>query len=154
MTTASRAESPLVLVVEDYQDAREMYAEYLRFAGFRVAEARNGIEALEKASSLSPDIILMDLALPRMDGWEATRRLKADDRTRAIPVVALTGHALAGHAEGARQAGCDAFVTKPCLPDALVAEVRRVLDLGSRDGEGPGKGVSRPRTSGKPPARR
>lgn len=120
MTTASRAESPLVLVVEDYQDAREMYAEYLRFAGFRVAEARNGIEALEKASSLSPDIILMDLALPRMDGWEATRRLKADDRTRAIPVVALTGHALAGHAEGARQAGCDAFVTKPCLPDAQI----------------------------------
>jgi two-component system cell cycle response regulator DivK len=151
MTTARRA-APLVLVVEDYQDAREMYAEYLRFAGFRVAEARNGVEALEKASALSPDIILMDLALPRMDGWEATRRLKADDRTRAIPVVALTGHALAGHAEGARQAGCDAFVTKPCLPDALVAEVRRVLDLASRDSDEP-RGPARPR-SGKPPARR
>jgi CheY-like chemotaxis protein len=62
-----------------------------------------------------------------MDGWEATRRLKADERTRHIPIVALTGHALAGHAEGARQAGCDAFVTKPCLPDALVAELQRVL---------------------------
>jgi two-component system, cell cycle response regulator DivK len=70
----------------------------------------------------------MDLALPRMDGWEATRRLKGDDRTRHIPIVALTGHALAGHAEGARLAGCDAFVTKPCLPDALVAEIRRLLD--------------------------
>jgi len=70
----------------------------------------------------------MDLALPRMDGWEATRRLKADPRTRHIPVVALTGHALAGHAEGAREAGCDAFVTKPCLPDALVAEIKRLLD--------------------------
>jgi CheY-like chemotaxis protein len=70
----------------------------------------------------------MDLALPRMDGWEATRRLKADARTRHIPVVALTGHALAGHADGAREAGCDAFVTKPCLPDALVAEIRRLLD--------------------------
>ena len=62
-----------------------------------------------------------------MDGWEATRRLKADERTRHIPVVALTGHALAGHAEGARQAGCDSFVTKPCLPDALVAEIQRML---------------------------
>jgi CheY-like chemotaxis protein len=70
----------------------------------------------------------MDLALPRMDGWEATRRLKGDARTRHIPIVALTGHALAGHAEGAREAGCDSFVTKPCLPDALVAEIRRLLD--------------------------
>ena len=69
----------------------------------------------------------MDLALPRMDGWEATRRLKMDERTKHIPIVALTGHALAGHAEGARQAGCDSFVTKPCLPDALVAEIQRML---------------------------
>jgi CheY-like chemotaxis protein len=120
-------ESPLVLVVEDYQDAREMYVEYLKFSGFRVAEARNGIEALERAFELHPDIILMDLALPRMDGWEATRRLKIDERTNDIPVVALTGHALAGHVEGARRAGCDSFVTKPCLPDALVEEIRRML---------------------------
>ena len=119
---------PLVLVVEDYPDAREMYAAYLQFSGFDVAEATNGLEAVEQAESLMPDIILMDLALPRMDGWEATRRLKANERTRHIPVVALTGHALAGHAEGARQAGCDAFVTKPCLPDALVAEIRRLLE--------------------------
>ena len=62
-----------------------------------------------------------------MDGWEATRLLKADERTRNIPIVALTGHALAGHAEGARRAGCDAFVTKPCLPDVLVAEIQRML---------------------------
>ena len=119
---------PLVLVVEDYQDAREMYAAYLQFSGFAVAEAGNGVEAIEKTHELMPDIVLMDLALPRMDGWEATRRLKNDDRTRHIPIVALTGHALAGHAEGARDAGCDAFVTKPCLPDALVAEIRRLLD--------------------------
>ena len=117
----------LVLVVEDYQDAREMYATYLQFSGYRVAEATNGLEAIEKAQELMPDIILMDLALPKMDGWEATRRLKLDARTRHIPIVALTGHALAGHAEGAREAGCDAFVTKPCLPDALVAEVQRML---------------------------
>ena len=94
---------PLVLVVEDYQDAREMYAAYLQFSGYRVAEATNGVEAID------------------------TRRLKMDERTRHIPIVALTGHALAGHAEGARQAGCDSFVTKPCLPDALVAEIQRML---------------------------
>jgi CheY-like chemotaxis protein len=70
----------------------------------------------------------MDLSLPVMDGWEATRRLKADKRTASIPVVALTGHALAGISEGARKAGCDAFVTKPCLPEDLVKEIRKVLD--------------------------
>jgi CheY-like chemotaxis protein len=121
--------SALVLVVEDYQDAREMYAAYLQFSGYRVAEATNGLEAIERTLELMPDIILMDLALPKMDGWEATRRLKMDERTKHIPIVALTGHALAGHAEGARQAGCDAFVTKPCLPDALVDEIRRMLAL-------------------------
>ena len=119
---------PLILVVDDYQDAREMYAEYLQFSGFRVAEAKNGNEAVEKAFALKPDLILMDLSLPGMDGWEATRRLKADDATRHIPVVALTGHALAGASEGAKKAGCDSFVTKPCLPDDLVVEVRRMLN--------------------------
>src|SRR5215204_4203234 len=133
---------PLVLVVEDYQDAREMYAAYLSFSGYRVAEATNGVEAIEKTIELLPDIILMDLALPRMDGWEATRRLKLDERTKHIPIVALTGHALAGYAEGARQAGCDAFVTKPCLPDALVAEIQRMLSAKSESGAA--KKVSRP----------
>ena len=123
-----QADSPLILVVDDYQDAREMYAEYLQFSGFRVAEARNGNEAVAQAFSLRPDLILMDLSLPGMDGWEATRVLKADERTKHIPVVALTGHALAGASEGARKAGCDSFVTKPCLPDDLVVEVRRMLD--------------------------
>ena len=118
---------PLILVVDDYQDAREMYAEYLQFSGFRVAEARNGNEAVEQAFALKPDLILMDLSLPGMDGWEATRRLKADERTSRIPIVALTGHALAGASEGAKKAGCDSFVTKPCLPDDLVVEVRRML---------------------------
>ena len=120
--------APLILVVDDYQDAREMYAEYLQFSGFRVAEARNGNEAVDQAFALKPDLILMDLSLPGMDGWEATRRLKADERTRHIPIVALTGHALAGASEGAKKAGCDSFVTKPCLPDDLVVEVRRMLN--------------------------
>jgi two-component system cell cycle response regulator DivK len=127
MTTTAEGGKPLVLVVDDYQDAREMYAEYLEFSGFRVAEAANGAEALDKAFALLPDVILMDLSLPIIDGWEATRRLKADDRTKAIPVVALTGHALAGEATGDQQVKCDAFVIKPCLPDTLVAEVKKVL---------------------------
>jgi len=124
----SPEDSPLILVVDDYQDAREMYAEYLQFSGFRVAEARNGNEAVAQAFSLRPDLILMDLSLPGMDGWEATKVLKAKERTKHIPVVALTGHALAGASEGARKAGCDSFVTKPCLPDDLVVEVRRMLE--------------------------
>lgn len=124
MTTGS---GPLILVVDDYDDAREMYAEYLQFCGYRVVEARTGNEALEQAFTMKPDLILMDLSLPGMDGWEATRQLKADDRTRHIPVVALTGHALAGASDGAKKAGCDSFVTKPCLPDDLVVEIRRML---------------------------
>jgi CheY-like chemotaxis protein len=128
MKNAPQGNKPLVLVVDDYQDAREMYAEYLEFSGFRTAEARNGAEALEKAFALTPDVILMDLSLPVMDGWEATRRLRADARTHNIPIVALTGHALSGHADGAKDAGCDAYVTKPCLPDALVQEVKRILE--------------------------
>lgn len=139
---------PLVLVVEDYQDAREMYAAYLQFSGYRVAEATNGLEAIEQATELLPDIILMDLALPKMDGWEATRRLKLNDKTRHIPIVALTGHALAGHAEGARQAGCDSFVTKPCLPDALVAEIKRMLAL-REQATAPRRGAGKPANRGK-----
>jgi two-component system, cell cycle response regulator DivK len=120
---------PRVLLVDDYPDAREMYTEYLTFSGFDVVEASNGAEALQRAIETAPDIILMDLSLPVMDGWEATRRLKADQKTAAIPVVALTGHALAGISEGAKRAGCDAFVTKPCLPEDLVREIRRILQL-------------------------
>ena len=125
----AKGERPRVLVVDDYPDAREMYAEYLQYSGFDVIEASNGIEALERAADSAPDIILMDLSLPVMDGWEATRRLKADKATADIPIVALTGHALAGILEGAKKAGCDAFVTKPCLPEDLVKEIRKVLSV-------------------------
>jgi CheY-like chemotaxis protein len=121
---------PVVLVVDDFADNREMYSEYLAFSGYDVIEARNGKEAIDAAQERLPDIIIMDLSLPVMDGWEATRRLKADERTRRIPVVALTGHALAGHSKGAREAGCDSFLAKPCLPDQLVAEIRRMLEGG------------------------
>ncbi len=121
------AAAPLILVVDDFLDNRQMYAEYLAFSGLRVEEAENGHEALEKAFAMLPDLIVMDLSLPGIDGWEATRRLKADARTKRIPVIALTGHALAGHSKGAMDAGCDAFITKPCLPERLLEEVRRTL---------------------------
>lgn len=126
--TNVKSDRPRVLLVDDYRDAREMYSEYLEFSGFDVVEAANGMEALQRAVESAPDIVLMDLSLPVMDGWEATRRLKQDERTAQIPVVALTGHALAGVSEDAKQAGCDAFVTKPCLPEDLVKEIRRVLE--------------------------
>ncbi len=139
----SKPHRPLVLLVDDYPDAREMYTEYLEFSGFDVVEAGNGMEALQRAVDTVPDIILMDLSLPVMDGWEATRRLKADPRTAAIPVVALTGHALAGISEGAKKAGCDAFVTKPCLPEDLVREIRKIL------GGPPSSSIKQARRSGK-----
>jgi CheY-like chemotaxis protein len=123
----NETEKELVLVVEDYQDAREMYAAYLQFSGYRVAEATNGLEAIEKTLELMPDIILMDLALPKMDGWEATRRLKVDARTKHIPIVVVSGHALEGSVKSAQAAGCDAFLRKPCLPNALLAEVKKLL---------------------------
>ena len=124
--------APLVLLVDDFQDNREMYAEFLRFSGLRVEEATNGHEALDKAFALLPDLVVMDLSLPGIDGWEATRRLKKDSRTHGIPVLALTGHALAGYSEGAREAGCDSFVTKPCLPEDLLAEIVRLLERKGR----------------------
>ena len=118
---------PLVLVVDDYEDAREMYAECLDASGFEVAQAESGDEAVAKAVALQPALIVMDLALPGMDGWSATRAIKTDARTAAIPVVALTGHARSDASSAARDAGCDAFLTKPCLPDELEAAVRSLL---------------------------
>jgi CheY-like chemotaxis protein len=115
--------APLVLLVDDYPDNREIYAQFLVFAGARVEEAEDGHQALEKAFALKPDVIVMDLALPGLDGWEATRRLKQDARTKLIPIIALTGHALAGHSQGAIEAGCDVFLTKPCLPERLLDEI-------------------------------
>jgi len=121
---------PRILVVDDFEDNRQMYAELLVYAGYRVAEARDGAEAIAAAMRILPDLIVMDLSLPVIDGWEATRRLKADERTRHIPVLALTGHApegLAGLSEGAHEAGCDAFLTKPCSPESLLEVVRDML---------------------------
>ena len=144
----NKANKPRVLLVDDYPDAREMYSEYLAYSGYEVIEAATGIEALQRAIDDQPDIILMDLSLPVMDGWEATRRLKADDRTAGIPVVALTGHALAGISEGAKRAGCDAFVTKPCLPEDLVHEIKRILETTSSPTRKGGRGGRNAKTTG------
>ncbi len=118
---------PLVLLVDDSEDNREVYAQFLKFAGFRVEFAVDGVEAIEKAASLRPDVIVMDLSLPRMDGWEATRRIKADPDTRSIPVIALTGHAVSESKRKAQEVGCSGYLTKPCLPDVLVSEIRRLV---------------------------
>jgi two-component system cell cycle response regulator DivK len=120
-------QAPLVLVVDDMDDGREICAEYLAFRQYRVATAADGFEAIAKATELLPDIILMDLSLPGIDGWEATRRLKSDERTRPIPVVALTAHALRSAHDQAVEAGCDAVITKPVLPKELEAQIRRIL---------------------------
>jgi two-component system, cell cycle response regulator DivK len=124
---ANGSETPLVLVVDDMEDGREICAEYLAFRRYRVATACDGFEALAKASELLPDIILMDLSLPGIDGWEATRRLKQDESTRHIPVVALTAHALRSAHDQAVEAGCDAVITKPVLPKDLEEAIRRIL---------------------------
>ncbi len=114
-----------VLIVDDYLDAREMYSEFLRFSGFDVIEAADGKEALQRAFETLPDIIVMDLSLPGMDGWEAARRLKADARTSAIPVMVLTGRPLDD--ERLVDANYDAYVMKPCLPEDLVTRILAVL---------------------------
>ena len=118
---------PVVLIAEDQADLRQLYAEHLAISGFDVIEARDGAEAIDRTSSELPDVILMDLSMPIIDGWEATKRLKADTRTAHIPIVALTAHDGSGELERATTAGCDWFVPKPCPPDALITEVRRVL---------------------------
>jgi CheY-like chemotaxis protein len=133
MTNTSQPQPVLVLIVEDYADAREMYAAYLQLSGYRVAEAADGETAMGLAAELRPDVIVMDLALPGVDGWEATRRLKADARTASIPIIALSGHTLPRHLDAARDAGCAVVLVKPLMPDALAAEVARVLASGRQN---------------------
>lgn len=119
---------PVVLLAEDFEDARELYRDYLEFSGFIVETATNGREAVDRAVALKPDLILMDASMPVLDGWQATRELKGNPETKDIPVLALTAHAFDDARQQARAVGCDGFVTKPCLPDDLVAKVRATLD--------------------------
>ena len=121
--------APLILIVDDNLDAREMYGMYLQHEGFRWAEAVNGQDALMQTKLEKPALILMDATMPRMDGWEAVRRLKEDPQTQAIPLIMLTAHAFQEHRDRAAQVGADAFLAKPVLPDQLAAEIRRVLNM-------------------------
>ena len=118
---------PVVLIADDEQDARDIYAVCLEVNGFRAVKARDGEEAVALTLSLRPDVIVMDLAMPRLDGVAATRRLKNDPRTHRIPVILLTGYAERAIRDGALEAGAAVFLTKPCLPEDLEAAVRRLV---------------------------
>ncbi|HEU0105826.1 MAG TPA: response regulator [Vicinamibacteria bacterium] len=118
-----------MLVVDDHADGREASTRLLMQAGFRVATAINGLDGLVKALSLRPDVIVMDLAMPDLDGLECTRQLRSSSITREIPVIALTGHATPEAQAHAAAAGCRAFLAKPFLPSTLIGEVGRLAGL-------------------------
>jgi CheY-like chemotaxis protein len=117
----------LILLVEDQLDARELYAEYLNYAGFSVVTAINGHEAVRLARMLRPDLILMDIRMPGMDGFEATADLKADRDVAHIPIVAITADPSIDVSDRALAAGCAACISKPALPDQVAREISRVL---------------------------
>ena len=117
--------SPLVLLVDDHREGREMCSMLLANAGFRVATAINGLDGLVRAMTLRPDVIVMDLAMPDLDGWDCTRQLGMCPSTRDIPVIVLTAHATPEARALAMAAGCRSFLDKPFSPSSLVAEIIR-----------------------------
>jgi len=121
------ATGPSILLVDDDQDGRDMYDEYLRFKGCRVSVAAGGAEGIAYARTLHPDMILMDLRMPSMTGIEALHTLRADPAFAAVPIVALTAQALNDEQAAARQAGFDAVIAKPCLPEDLFAAIEELL---------------------------
>lgn len=128
----ARVRPPVVLVVDDFIDNREMYGEYLEHLGYRVMEAADGQTAIDIARQESPAAIVMDLSLPVLDGWEATRILKADPATANVVIVVLTGHAEPASRKRAIDAGCDEFMAKPCLPAELAEKIKTLLDAGAK----------------------
>ena len=119
--------SKRILVVEDQEDSRRILRDLLTSADYEIMEAVNGEEALRTAAKQRPDLILMDIQLPIMDGYEATRRIKADPTLAHVPVIAVTSYALSGDKAKARAAGCDDFVPKPYSPRQLLAKIRQLL---------------------------
>lgn len=117
----------LVLVADDEADNRAIMTAVLTASGYRVVEARDGAQAVEAALRERPDLILLDMAMPVMSGWEAARRLKSMDQTRAIPILAFTAFALAGDDLKAREAGCEGYVSKPCVPADVVRTIRETI---------------------------
>jgi CheY-like chemotaxis protein len=124
-----------ILLVEDQEMNRDMLSRRLKKRGYEVAIAVDGAEGVEKARAESPDLILMDMSLPVMDGWEATRALKRDEATRAIPVVALTAHAMNTDRDKALEAGCDAYETKPVDLPKLLGTMEKLLGAATGSGE-------------------
>jgi two-component system cell cycle response regulator DivK len=118
---------PLILVVDDFDDNRLLYVSTIAEAGYAVDEATNGQEALDKIGSIRPAVIIMDLSMPVVDGWEATRRIKADPRTADIVIIAVTGHATNFGLQRAREAGAEAVLTKPCLPEDLLRTISALI---------------------------
>lgn len=118
---------PKILLVEDNDMNRDMLSRRLARKGYEMLAAADGQQGIEQARASRPDLILMDMSLPVLDGWEATRRLKADPETRAIPVIALTAHAMAGDRERALDAGCDDYDTKPIEFPTLLAKIEALL---------------------------
>ena len=116
-----------ILVVEDQEDNRQILRDLLSNAGYEMIEAEDGQQALTQAAKHKPDLILMDIQLPLLDGYEATRRIKADPALNAIPIIVVTSYALSGDEEKAHAAGCDAYVAKPFSPRALLAKIREYL---------------------------
>lgn len=121
------ATPPLVLLVDDAPDARTLYGEYLEYLGFRVETAADGAQAIQSVRREGPAIIIMDLAMPELDGLQAIRRLKSDPVTADIPIVALSAYAFGEEPERARDAGADLFLSKPCLPSQLARVIRAML---------------------------
>jgi CheY-like chemotaxis protein len=120
-----------VLLIEDNEDNRIVYSTILQHFGYQVSEALNGEEGIAKAREEQPDLILMDISIPIIDGWEATQVLKRDPQTRNIPIIALTAHALASDREKAIEVGCDSYLAKPCEPKAVVTEVSKFIGKGN-----------------------
>ena len=116
-----------ILVVEDQEDNRQILRDLLTNAGYEMLVAEDGVQAVEQTEKHRPDLILMDIQLPVLDGYEATRRLKANPELKAIPIIVVTSYALSGDEEKARAAGCDAYVAKPFSPRALLAKMREYL---------------------------
>lgn len=123
--------SKRILVIEDQEDNRAILRDLLGAAGFVYLEAVDGAAGVAAAEHERPDLILMDIQLPEIDGYEATRRIRASSRLAGIPIIAVTSYALSGDEERARAAGCDGYVTKPYSPRQLLATVRRHLGMGA-----------------------
>lgn len=121
----------IVLVVEDDPDHRKIVATVLRHHGYQVLEAADGVDALRQAQETPPQLVIMDARLPRLDGWETTRRLKAEPNTAGVPVLILSAHTLDQHRDRAQEVGCDAYLAKPCAPLRVVQEVQRLVGAAS-----------------------